>query len=155
MKTLLMIWPAIGFIACASVLAGPAEGEQAAPTGKMAALDGRLATVRGEMAKVRERIQEENQEYFKMQQHDAVYTNSPAAAVYQEIKVLERELAEKRKKLDVELQKIPEIRAITKRRKTLYKQLAGLKDRELLIRREMRTEQRKRAGGKPQGKPSL
>ena len=140
-KTFLMV-SAVG-VYCAVLMV--AHGQSAAdlvPTAKrMQHLQGRLHAVREEMRTLHKRIQEENARFTHYRQHDAVYTNSPAAALYKEIVALEKRLAAKREKLEVETRKMPELAKMRKERKALYDQMRKLRDRELLIRREIRTEQ--------------
>lgn len=141
MNALVTRWIAFGWVLF-PLVSFAQTADQLIPTAKrMDYLQGRLAAVRSEMATVQEKIQEENARYVHFQQHDAVFTNGPAASIHKQVVALERQLKLKRDELEREMRKIPGLAKIRKQRKVLYEELGKLRDRELLIRKEIDTEQ--------------
>jgi len=95
--------------------AGPAE-KGGTDASRIDMLKSRLEQVRGDLAATQDEAARKSREFYKLQ-HDIVYSNKMAAIIYREIKTLEKSLVEKRRKLNEEIMKLPELRELMKKRK--------------------------------------
>ena len=106
---------------------------------KLEELNARLKVVRRQMVEMREELVKKNAAFSSLQ-HKMAYssTNTVVKRLYGEIRVMERQLVEKRKQLNNEIQASPEWREVQKRRKEAYDRMAKMKKREQLVLNEIK-----------------
>ncbi|MBM4142507.1 MAG: hypothetical protein FJ225_02790 [Lentisphaerae bacterium] len=114
-------------------------------TNRIDVLTAELARTREDMEQARKAADEANKRFFRFN-HDVVYTNAQAKAIYEEIVELERKTVEKRRQLNEMLMTTPEMKAIKEERRAAYERLSRLKDREQLLLNDIRAEGLKIAG---------
>ncbi len=103
----------------------------------VAVVEAELAELRDQRAALREELAGENSLFFRFK-HDVVYTNSPVGLLYREIVELEKQLVAKRRALQEVEREMPELKAMTERRKALHARIRRLSEREQLLRNELR-----------------
>jgi len=133
------------FMAVGPVLA--ADDGDAAVAPRMQELQDKLARVRQELESAREEAAAENKRFYRFQ-HDVVYTNSAAKAVYTEMRRYEQLATDKRKELNELMNQAPEMIEIKKRRKAAYDRLSRLKDKEQLVLNDIKAERYRQMGEK-------
>ena len=120
----------------AEVRPGKSSGEED-PAKKFAELRVRLIATQREIEGAQERVDEVNKKFYRFQ-HDAVYTNAGARRIYEDIHRLEVQLKEKREELNKYLAEIPQMRDVMSERRSVFGLVGKLRDKEMLIRKEIR-----------------
>ncbi|NQT93047.1 MAG: hypothetical protein HQ559_09810 [Lentisphaerae bacterium] len=115
------------------------------PAKKLEELRVKLITTKRELAGVQERVDEVNKKFYRFQ-HDVVYTNAGARRIYEDIHRLEVQLKEKREELNRYLVEIPQMRDVMSERRSVFGLVGKLRDKEMLIRKEIRAARWRMAG---------
>ena len=129
-------------ILCMAVMAMPVllmGGPNDDSTQKIKDLEAELKQVRFDVIEAQKAAQDQNKKYFQFQ-HDVVYSNENAKAIYMEISGLEKTLIDKKKELDELTQKLPEMRQMIKDRSVSYAKAENLRKKEQLILNEIKAE---------------
>ena len=118
----------------------------AAPEGKkkLDELSSKLAWVREELQLAQVDINKKNKEYLQLE-HDIVYSNKPLSKLYADIKSMEKEILNKRKALQEEMMKSPEMRKVIKEQLAVSENQRRLRDQEGALLKEIAAEEKKAA----------
>jgi len=130
-------------VLCCFVLGGgvcpDCRGDDEAPAAQEDALE-RLKTVRAALDGAKEAVKKANRDMVQYK-HDVCFTNEPVAALYKEILGLEKVISDKRRKLNGEIAKYPEMRELTRKYEAAYLRLKALRDKERTLLDKLRAKQ--------------
>jgi len=132
----------------AAVEAEDADQEREEAAAKLRELNQELKTTRRQLDEAQKLADRVNKKYYRFQ-HDVVYTNAGARAIYQQIQQLETQLVDKRKELNKYIVEFPQMRDVMSERRSVFELLTRLKDKEFLIRKQIQAAKWRMAGSPP------
>jgi len=113
---------------------------------KLDELNIRLTWIRGELELAQFDVGKKEHEYFNVE-HDIVYANKDLNKIYMAVRAAEKDLLEKRKVLQEEIMKSPEMRKVTKERMAAFENRKKLYDQESVVLGEIKAEEKKASSG--------
>ncbi len=99
-----------------------------------------LKAVRAALDGAKDALKVANQDMVRFK-HDVCFTNEPVAVLYQEILKLEKVISDKRRRLNGEIAKYPEMRELTRKYEAAYLRLKALREKERSLLDKLRAKQ--------------